>query len=127
MIAKYSGSCEYCNGAIPAGEDCYYNITTKKLSHYECSPKTTEPRRRETPTQLADRLGFLVHDRALKTDWARYWLDQGRALPVLLDADRGPASPTAGGGAGRNQRETHPRQDTLWPVREGNGREEWEA
>jgi hypothetical protein len=113
MKARFAGQCEYCGGAIPAGEDCYFNLTTRKVSHHGCAPKVPKSERRETPEQLAKRLGYVATGELLGTD---------RPLSLLSRADRDrPAAAVGGDDAARGD------QGALWDVPARDSREEWEA
>jgi hypothetical protein len=69
MITRFAGHCEVCGGAIPAGEEAYFNVTTKKVSHYGCTPPSGKTDRgRDGARELAGRLGFRPHAELMASD-----------------------------------------------------------
>jgi hypothetical protein len=67
MIAKYPGTCCYCKRPTAAGVD-QYEVETRKSYHPDCLPGSL-PFDHDAAERIAERLGFLDHEAAMKGDW----------------------------------------------------------
>jgi hypothetical protein len=68
MISKFKGTCRTCGKPYPVGEEIHWSREDGG-HHAACWESASLPFGRTEAERLAERLGFLDHEAAMKGDW----------------------------------------------------------